>query len=244
MPEINVILLGFVLSVVAFLYSSVGHAGASGYIAVMTLLGANLIEIKPIALTLNILVASVTAYQFWRAGYFSWSLFFPFALLSVPAAFFGGFLNLPIAWLRILLGSVLLFSAFRFFYDPRETEHPAKPRKVTALLSGAMIGLLSGFTGTGGGIFLTPLMLSLRWARTKPSAAVSAMFILVNSIAGLIGNFTATKKLPPSVWLFACCVIVGGSFGSYYGSNRYPVAWVKRSLAAVLAIAGIKLVMN
>src|SRR5437762_14322636 len=104
------------VTLVAFLYSSVGHAGASGYIAVMTLCGLSASFIRPTALVLNILVASIGAFQFWRAGYFSWRLFWPFALLSVPAAYLGGYLPLPAAILKTLIGVVLLCSAARFFF--------------------------------------------------------------------------------------------------------------------------------
>lgn len=230
--------------IVAFLYSSVGHAGASGYIAILTLFSLSVAQIKPIALILNILVASITAWQFWRAGYFSMKLFLSFAILSVPLAFLGGFLNLPLALLKPIIGAVLLLSAVRFLYNPREVENPNPPQTATALLSGGAIGLLSGFTGTGGGIFLSPLMLLAQWARTKTVAAVSAMFILVNSIAGLAGNFTATGKLPPDIWIYLVCVLIGGSAGSYLGSQRFSVIWVKRLLALVLTIAGLKLILS
>jgi uncharacterized membrane protein YfcA len=238
------ILISCGIAVVAFLYSSVGHAGASGYIAVMTLFGVAVPEIKPMALMLNILVASITAWQFWRAGYFSMKLFLPFAILSVPLAFLGGFLNLPLALLKPVIGIVLLLSAARFVYDPREAENTRPPATATAFMTGAAIGLLSGFTGTGGGIFLSPLMLLAQWARTKTVAAVSAMFILVNSVAGLAGNFTATRKLPADIWIYLGCVLAGGAAGSYLGSQRFSVLWVKRLLALVLTIAGLKLILS
>lgn len=228
----------------AVLYSSVGHAGASGYIAVMTLFGLGMAEIKPAALTLNILVASVTAWQFWRAGHFSWQLFTPFAVLAIPMAFLGGYLNLPMAALKILVGIVLLVSALRFVYDPREVENPKQPRAFVAILCGGLIGLLSGLTGTGGGIFLSPLMLLAKWAQTKAAAAVSAVFILVNSTAGLAGNFTATKYLPQTVWLFLAAALLGGLLGSYLGSRHFSGVWIKRLLAVVLLIAGMKLLFR
>lgn len=226
------------------LYSSVGHAGASGYIAVMTLFGLDVIAIKPIALILNIVVASITAWHFWRADYFSFKLFLPFALLSIPLAFAGGYLNLPLALLKPVIGIVLLLSAAKFLYDPREVETTKTPGFTTAMVAGGGIGLLSGLTGTGGGIFLSPLMLLAKWARTKTAAAVSAVFILVNSLAGLAGNLTATKKLPSAIWLYVGCVLVGGSLGSYLGSRHLSVIWIRRLLALVLTIAGIKLILN
>lgn len=236
--------MSFAIFLVALLYSSVGHAGASGYIAVMTLFGLGMAEIKPAALTLNILVASVTAWQFWRAGHFSWQLFTPFAVPAIPMAFLGGYLNLPIAALKILVGAVLLASALRFIYDPREVENSKRPRTIVAVFCGGCIGLLSGFTGTGGGIFLSPLMLLAKWAQTKAAAAVSAVFILLNSIAGLAGNFAATKYLPQAVWFFLAAALLGGTLGSYLGSRRFSAGWIKKLLAIVLATAGLKILFQ
>ena len=239
------IALCLAILVVAFLYSAVGHAGASGYIAVMTLFGLAPTVIKPSALVLNILVASLTSYQFWRAGHFSWPLFWPFAVLSVPLAFLGGYINLPTHWFKILVGLVLLYSALRFFLEPKaEEQTTTPPNKPIALFTGASIGLLSGLTGTGGGIFLTPLMIFFRWSKTKTASAVSALFILINSISGLLGNVSSTKQLP----LFAVPVVIaalaGGAVGSYLGSQRFSIAFIKKLLAVVLLIAGGKLVFT
>jgi len=178
---------------VAFLYSSVGHAGASGYIAVMTLFSLAPSEIKTTALALNILVASIGASQFWRAGYFSWRLFWPFALLATPFAFLGGYLNIPTHLLKIFLGIVLLASAARFAWRPTEDIVRREPTRAVAIPLGALLGFMAGLTGTGGGIFLTPLLLLKRWATTKTAASVSALFILVNSITGLMGNWSSTQ---------------------------------------------------
>src|SRR5882757_11163936 len=151
----HLILLFLAVGVIAFLYSSVGHAGASGYIATMTLFGIAPIVIRPTALVLNILVASIGAFQFWRAGHFSWRLFWPFALLSIPAAYFGGYLQPSASVLRILIGLVLLFSAVRLIFRRNDSPNLLTPSQPTAIGVGAGIGLLSGLTGTGGGIFLT-----------------------------------------------------------------------------------------
>src|SRR6267378_5757384 len=196
MDTAHLILLFLAVGLIAFLYSSVGHAGASGYIATMTLFGLAPTVIRPTALVLNILVACIGSFQFWRAGYFSWKLFWPFALLSIPAAYFGGYLQPSAGVLRILIGIVLLFSATRLIFrrgDPPETVPPSKP---VAIGVGGGLGFLSGLTGTGGGIFLTPLLLFCRWAPIRQAAAVSALFILVNSIAGLLGYFTAKHSIP------------------------------------------------
>jgi uncharacterized membrane protein YfcA len=236
--------LTLAILVVAFLYSCVGHAGASGYIAVMTLFSLAPAEIKPTALVLNILVASIGTWQFWRAGYFSWSLFWPFALLAVPMAFLGGYLDLPTQVFKVLVGVVLLFSAARFFWSPSDDTVAREPSRPLAISIGAGLGLLSGLTGTGGGIFLTPLLLITRWAKTKNAAAVSALFILVNSTSGLLGNLSSTRRFPVFAIALAMAAILGGSVGSYYGSRRFDHALIKRLLAVVLLVAGLKLVLT
>ena len=244
MDSTQLILLCFAIAVIAFLYSSVGHAGASGYIATMTLFGLATTVIRPTALVLNILVAIIGSFQFWRAGYFSWKLFWPFALLSIPAAYFGGYLQPPAGVLRILIGIVLLFSAARLIFrrgDPAETVAPSKP---TAVGIGAGLGFLSGLTGTGGGIFLTPLLLFCQWAHIRQAAAVSALFILVNSIGGLVGYFAAVHSLPTLGVTLAIPAIIGGAIGSHLGSRRFPVRAISILLAIILTIAGSKLIFT
>ncbi len=230
--------------VVAFLYSSVGHAGASGYIAVMSLLSLAPQEIKPIALILNIFVASIASWQFYRAGHFTWRLFWPFAITSIPLALTGGYINLPTYWFKMLVGIVLLFSAVRLIMHSPDDTSVNHPNRATAMVIGAFLGLLSGLTGTGGGIFLTPLLILMRWARVKTAGAVSALFILVNSVAGLTGNVAATKMLPDFAWMLIVAVLAGGSCGSYLGSRHFSPMIVKRMLAVVLAIAGFKLIFT
>src|SRR6266568_3429352 len=220
MDAAHFILLFLAIGLVAFLYSSVGHAGASGYIATMTLFGLAPTVIRPTALVLNILVASIGAFQFWRAGHFSWKLFWPFALLSIPAAYVGGYLQPSASILRILIGIVLLFSAARLVFrrsDPPQTFPPSRPIAVSV---GAGLGFLAGLTGTGGGIFLTPLLLFCQWAHIRQAAAVSALFILVNSIAGLVGYFTAKHSIPSLGVFLAAAAVTGGVFGSHLGSRR------------------------
>ncbi len=238
------IALSAAIFVVALLYSSVGHAGASGYIAVMTLFGLGVETIRPTALTLNILVAAIGFIQWWRAGYFSWSLFWPFAVLSVPAAFFGGWLHVPADYLKILIGAVLWFSAWRLLYRKNDPPNIARPARATAIASGAGIGFLSGLTGTGGGIFLTPLMLFCRWAKVKEAAAVSALFILLNSSSGLAGYVSSGRDLPVFAWPLAAVVALGGFIGSRLGSKHLPARGIAILLAVVLVIAGTKLVFG
>jgi uncharacterized membrane protein YfcA len=227
---------------IAILYSAVGHAGASGYIAVMTLFGLAPEVIKPTALVLNILVATIGAWQFWRAGHFRWALFWPFAVLAIPAAFLGGYLNLPAHVFKIIIGIVLLLSAVRFLFDPREAADTRPPARPLAVIVGGLLGLLAGLTGTGGGVFLTPLMILLRWAPTKTASAVSVVFILCNSTAGLLGNVSATRSFPAFALVLAGAAMAGGMIGSYFGSRRFSPVLIKRLLAAVLIIAGLKLV--
>ncbi|MDQ2869056.1 MAG: sulfite exporter TauE/SafE family protein [Verrucomicrobiota bacterium] len=238
-----VLLLAGIL-LVAFLYSSVGHAGASGYIAVMSLCGLAATFIRPTALVLNILVACIGAYQFWRAGHFSWEFFWPFALLSAPFAFVGGYVPVSSVVLRPLLGGVLLFSAARLFLrtgDPAELRPPSRP---VSLGVGAGIGFLSGLTGTGGGIFLTPLLLFCRWSHMRRAAATSVFFILVNSVFGLVGYLSSGRPLPRDVWMLAIAAVVAGTAGSYCGSRRFPVRTISLLLATVLVVAALKLIFT
>jgi uncharacterized membrane protein YfcA len=230
--------------IVAFLYSCVGYAGATGYIAVMSVFSMAPAAIKPTALVLNILVACLGTYQFCRAGHFSWRLFWPFALLSVPFAFIGGYLNLPTHVFKMVVGIVLLFSAARFLIRPSVVREPHEPSRSVALGVGGGLGMLSGLTGVGGGIFLTPLVIFMHWARTKTASAVSALFILVNSISGLLGNVSATKTFPGFMLPFVVAAVLGGAVGSYLGSRRFPVITIKRLLAVVLTIVGFKLVFT
>lgn len=228
--------------VVALLYASVGHAGASGYIAVMTLVGMSAAAIKPTALVLNVLVATIGTAQYVRAGHFSWRIFWRFALFAVPLAFAGGYVDLPVRGFKALVGVVLLASAARFATHAPEEPVPTPPKTPVALAVGGGLGLLAGLTGTGGGIFLTPLLILFRWARTKTASAVSAAFILVNSIAGLAGNLAATRSLPRIAVPLALTAVLGGALGSWLGARRLDVVWIKRLLAVVLTIAGFKLV--
>jgi uncharacterized membrane protein YfcA len=244
MDYAHLVLLFLAVGLIAFLYSTVGHAGASGYIAVMTLWGIAPTTIRPTALVLNILVASIGAFQFWRAGHFTWKLFWPFALLSIPAAYFGGYLQPSASVLRILIGVVLLFSAARLLLrrsDPPETFAPSRP---TAISVGAGLGFLSGLTGTGGGIFLTPLLLFYRWAHIRQAAAVSALFIWVNSVSGLVGYFTRVHSVPSLGLTLALAAIIGGIVGSHLGSRRFAVRVISLFLATVLLIAGTKLIFT
>lgn len=244
MPSGEFLLVCGAILVVAFLYSAVGHAGASGYIAVLTLFGYTAQVIRPIGLILNVMVATIGVIQFARAGHFSWRLFWPFAVLAVPMAFVGGYVTLPTHWLKILIGIVLLASSVQFLRKATADGEVRAPATGVAVAVGGGLGLLAGLTGTGGGIFLTPVLIFLRWARTKQASAVSALFILVNSLAGLAGNVTATRAFPTFALSFVGVAAVGGLCGSYLGSRRFDVTVIKRLLAVVLLIAGLKLVLT
>jgi uncharacterized membrane protein YfcA len=237
-------LLTLAVFAVAVLYSSVGHAGASGYIAAMTLIGLAPADIKPIALALNILVASIASWQFYRAGHFRWQVFWPFALTSVPMAFVGGYLNLPTHIFKMLVGAVLLASAAQFIFRPPQEGEPTPASVPVAMSVGSGLGLMAGFTGTGGGIFLTPLLIFMRWAKTSTASAVSAPFILLNSASGLIGTVTATRSFPKFATVLILAAGIGGTMGSWFGSRRLSPLLIKRLLAAVLTIAGLKLILT
>jgi uncharacterized membrane protein YfcA len=234
------------LAAASILYSSVGHAGASGYLAVMALTGVEAAVMKPGALVLNLAVAAIATFRFARAGHFSWPLLWPFAVTSVPFAFLGGAIQLPGQWYKQAVGLVLLFGATRLFLETRcqnDTPHHDRPPLAPAMTSGAAIGLLAGLTGTGGGIFLSPLLLFTGWCGTRESGGVSAAFILVNSASGLAGNLTSVGALPSEVWLWTAIVIAGAVIGSDLGSRRVAVATFRRLLAAVLVVAGLKLLL-
>ncbi len=238
----EIIFLCLAITLIAFLYSSVGHAGASGYIAVMTLFSLPASIIKPPPLTMNILIAILATFQFWKAGYFSWKIFWPFAVTSIPFAFIGGYINLPDKIFKILIGAVLLYSSARFILNSKDVEFTSPPSKGIAMSTGAGLGFLSGLSGVGGGIFLTPLIIFMRWAKTRTASAVSALFILVNSISGLSGNVINTKTLPSFILPLIISAIIGGAAGSYLGSRKFSTEVIRKILAVVLAIAGIKMI--
>lgn len=238
------LILAVLFFVAALLYGSVGHAGASAYLASMALVGIAPDVMKPTALVLNILVASIVTFRFARAGYVRPRAFLPFLLGSIPAAFIGGGLTLPTTVYRPLVGAVLLVAAARFGWTATRAGDDFPPRAPWpgAVASGAGIGLLAGLTGTGGGIFLTPLLLAAGWAGTRFAAGTSAAFILANSISGLAGNLASVGSLPPAIPLWLGAVAVGGAIGSQLGSRRMPAPWIRRALAAVLLVAGLKLI--
>jgi hypothetical protein len=239
-------LLTVFLFLAAMLYSSVGHGGASAYLAMMALLSVTPEVMKPMALVLNIFVSSIAAWKFYRAGFFSWPVFLPFTLPAIPAAFVGGLMTLPSYIYNPILGIVLLIAAIRFFVTNKTvTEENLKQFPLwLAVLIGVMIGFLSGLTGVGGGIFLTPLLLFFSWAETKKAAGISALFILVNSISGLLGQLPKIAVLPNFIFLWILAVLIGGFIGAEFGSRRLQNVVIYRLLAAVLIIASVKMLLT
>jgi uncharacterized membrane protein YfcA len=241
----QILLLAALFLVAAVLYGMVGHAGASAYLAIMALVGVTPAVMRPTALVLNILVASLVSLRFARAGFVKPLAVLPFLAGSVPAAFLGGALTLPGEIYRSLVGLVLIFAAVRFGVTAARAgdEFPPRPPVLAAMVTGAAIGLLAGLTGTGGGIFLTPVMLAAGWAGTRFAAGSSALFILANSLAGVAGNIGAVGHVPDAIPLWLGAVAVGGIIGSELGSRRLPAPWLRRGLAMVLLVAGLKLIV-
>lgn len=260
MPLSETMTIAVLFFAMAALYASVGHGGASGYLAVMGLFGFAPMVMRPTALALNIIVALVATAQFHRSGFFRWRLFWPFAVVSIPAAFVGGAITLPVRGYKILVGVVLLYAAAWMFRStwkhhpgperdsgaasPSDNAPvaPRPPSLLVALPMGLAIGLLSGLTGVGGGIFLSPILLYMGWATTREASGVAAAFILVNSIAGFLGQLSGVAHLPGSISLWGIAVLVGGWAGASYGSTHAPTPVLRRILAAVLVIAGFKLI--
>lgn len=240
----GITLLALLIFLAATLYASVGHAGASGYLAAMALFGMAPLEMKPAALTLNILVATIAVVKYLRAGRFSWPIFWPFALASVPFAFMGGLIVLPGAYYKPIIGLVLLYAAIRFVSDARKPDYAIKtPSMPIVLVSGAGLGFLSGLVGVGGGIFLSPLLIALQWEEVKKVSGIAAAFIFVNSVAGLLGFIsTETPHLPDGLAVWAIAAVVGGYIGAEYGSRRLGSPAIKRLLSMVLLVAGVKMI--
>jgi uncharacterized membrane protein YfcA len=230
----------------AALYSSVGHGGASAYIATMALFSIAPETMKPTALALNLLVAGFGAWRYWRRGLTNWRLVLAFALTATPAAFFGGSVHLPATYYKPLVGILLWAAAARLLWQPKrlaERKTHAPPLWVS-LPAGAVLGLLAGLTGTGGGIFLSPLIILNAWEEPRRTSGVVAAFILLNSIAGLAGNVASVGHLPRELPIFLAAVGAGALVGTWLGVERLPRPWLLRTLGAVLTVAGAKLLFT
>jgi uncharacterized protein len=226
------------------LYSLVGYAGASGYLAAMAFVGLAPSIMRPTALALNILVAAIASFKVFRVGCFSWRLFWPFTVLAIPAAYIGGSLTVPSHLYRVAVAVVLLYSFDQAMWPARSQISFRRPPVWLALLCGGVIGLVSGLIGVGGGIFLSPLILLMRWGETRETSSVSALFILLVSIAGLLGNSAHVTRLPNAIILCAGVAIVGGLIGLAYGSRRLPPPELGRLLAVGLLVVGLRMILT
>ncbi|HUO58499.1 MAG TPA: sulfite exporter TauE/SafE family protein [bacterium] len=240
--------LGLLFGIVAFLYAMVGHGGASGYLAVGALAGLAPGALKGQALVLNLLVAAFSSYSFTKAGYLRPKLLVPLVLLSMPAAYWGAKLPLNPAVAKLLLGICLVLASFRMFFHfwlvkKSQEATPQVPSYVILGLVGLGLGFLSGLTGVGGGIYLSPILLLAGWASVKETAATSAWFIWLNSASGLLG-LSGAGGFPTLPWEWILPAALGGFLGANLGAQRIGEMRLRQALAAVLLIAAYKLILT
>jgi uncharacterized membrane protein YfcA len=237
------ILFFSVLFIIAFLYASVGHGGASGYLALMGIWGISQITAKPVALTLNCVVSLIAFLSFYKKGFFNWNLFLYLILGSIPFAYLGGTFSISDKYYKIILGILLFFTAIRFFIAQKDNEEIIEPNYYYLMITGAIIGFISGLIGIGGGIILSPFLLLMKWSDIKTTSGISALFIFVNSIAGLFAIFQKGFTYSSEMIIMASIAIIGGVIGSMIGSHFVSNAMLKKVLAFVLIIASIKLIL-
>ena len=243
MPE-NILILYICILLVAALYSSVGHGGASGYLALMSLFSMPLASIKPVALVLNIIVSLIAFIQFYRSGFFDKKIFLTLAITSVPAAFAGSLIKLEPHVYKQILGVLLCITALRLLVPGNEKNQAGTiANPAILLIIGAGIGFISGFIGIGGGIILSPLLILLNYSNVKTTSGISALFIFVNSIAGLLGQFRQGISFSSSMYVMIAVAVIGGLIGSYIGAKQLHMSVLKKLLAVVLIVASIKLVL-
>lgn len=240
----TLIWIALLAALAAALYSTVGHGGASGYLAIMALFGVAPETMRPTALALNLVVAGFGTWRYARAGQINWRLLAAFVVTAAPAAFLAGGIALPAEIYRPLVGILLWAAAIRLFWQPARlaAREPRPPSLALSLPVGAGLGLLAGLTGNGGGIFLSPLIILFGWEDARRTSGISAGFIFLNSVAGLAGNFAAVRALPAELpWLIAA-VSAGALLGTWLGCSRLPKPRLLQGLGLVLLIAGAKLV--
>lgn len=233
------------LPIVAFLYSSVGHGGASGYLALMALFSFAPETMKPTALLLNLFVAGISFIYYWKSGYFNKKLFLTFAIASIPMAFLGGIIEIDASIYKKILAVLLIFAILKMLnVFGKEQQNINAIKLWLGIIIGAGIGFFSGLIGIGGGIILTPLILLLNWGNMKEAAAVSALFIWVNSAAGLTGQLSSRVVLEAQSFILVGIASVGGIVGAYFGSKKLNNNYLKYILAFVLIIACLKLIVT
>ncbi len=233
------------LFLVAFLYASVGHGGASGYLALMALYGFAPDVMKPTALLLNLFVSLMAFIQFYRGKHFNWKLFLPLAIASIPMAYWGGTIGLEAGLYKKILGLLLLFPVVRFFFLSKKEEEATRQADIGwCLLIGACIGMLSGLIGIGGGIILSPILLLAKWSNQKQAAAISSLFIFVNSLSGLFGQLSNGISFSPDMIGMVIIAFAGGFLGAWLGSMKFRQVVLKNILAAVLTLASFKLIFT
>ena len=233
------------LFVIAFLYASVGHGGASGYLALMAIFSFSPQVMKPTALLLNLFVSTVSFIQFYRGGHFKWKIFLPFAIASVPMAFVGGLITIDGTIYKKILGLLLIIPVIRFlFFSNIKVEEKKESNIALSVLIGALIGFLSGLIGIGGGIILSPVLLLLKWTDQKQTAAISAAFIFVNSLSGLFGQLKKGIYFSADMYAYVAIAFVAGLCGAYFGSLKFKQTILKNTLGLVLALAAYKLLFT
>lgn len=234
-----------VLPVIAFLYSSVGHGGASGYLALMALFSFPPETMKPTALLLNLFVAGISFYYYFKEGFFNKKLFLSCAVSSIPLAFLGGTLEINASLYKKILAVLLVFAILKMLNVFGKEKEQIKELKIwQGVIIGGVIGFFSGLIGIGGGIILTPIILLMNWGRMKEAAAVSALFIWVNSASGLLGQLSSGVVLEKESFLLVFIALIGGALGGYYGSRKLNNSILRYVLAFVLFIACVKLVLT
>lgn len=233
------------LPIVAFMYASVGHGGASGYLAMMALFGFAPESMKPTALLLNLFVAAISFVHYAKAGHFNKKLFIVFAVASIPLAYVGGMIEVDASIYKKILAVLLVFAILRMLNIFGKESDTIKEVKIgQGLILGGIIGFFSGLIGIGGGIILSPLILLLHWGKMKEAAAVSALFIWVNSAAGLFGQLSSGVKIDGQAFVLVGIAVIGGFLGAFYGSKKFNNKLLRYMLAFVLVIACIKLILT
>jgi len=240
------IILILLIAIVAFLYASVGHGGASGYLALMVIFGISPLLMKPSALILNLFVSAIAFFQYYKQGYFRWKILTPFILTSIPLSFIGAKIQIEAHTYKIILAVCLFFAILRLIgiFGKTDSEKTKEINITAALFIGGIIGLISGMIGIGGGILLSPVLLLLHWAKMKETAAVSAIFIFLNSLSGIAGAFSSMNNISSQIYIWSAVGIIGGTAGAYYGSSRFNNNVLKYILSIVLIFACVKLVIT